>query len=64
MGSGTKSQSVGARDWPKLQLRLPPEMKQWLEEDAALHVRSMNSHVLAVLRERMLSQASANQPAK
>ncbi len=48
----------------KLQLRLPQDVKKWLEEDAALNDRSMNGQVIAVLRERMKSQAPVNQPAQ
>ena len=44
----------------KLQLRLPQDLKKWLEEDAVRNDRSMNGQVVAVLRERMTAQAPAN----
>jgi predicted HicB family RNase H-like nuclease len=41
----------------KFQLRLPPDVKRWLEEDAQRNDRSMNGQVVAILRERMNHQA-------
>lgn len=46
----------------KLQIRLPQDIKKWLEEDALKNDRSMNGQVVAVLRERMGEmQAAENQ---
>ena len=42
----------------KFQLRLPPDVKRWLELDAERSDRSMNSQVVAILRERMSQQAA------
>ena len=42
----------------KLQLRLPQDIKKWLEGDALRSDRSMNSQVVAILRERMEKQVS------
>jgi hypothetical protein len=41
----------------KFQLRLPADVKNWLESDAERSDRSMNSQVVAILRERMRAQA-------
>ncbi len=41
----------------KFQLRLPADVKSWLELDAERSDRSMNSQVVAILRERMNQQA-------
>ncbi len=41
----------------KFQLRLPADVKNWLELDAQRSDRSMNSQVVALLRERMNQQA-------
>ena len=41
----------------KFQLRLPEDVKHWLESDAERNDRSMNSQVIAILRERMNRQA-------
>lgn len=43
----------------KFQLRLPADVKSWLELDAERNDRSMNSQVVATLRERMNQQAQA-----
>ena len=43
----------------KFQLRLPADVKNWLEFDAKRSDRSMNSQVVAILRERMNQQAMA-----
>lgn len=42
--------------WIKFQLRLPSDVKSWLELDAERSDRSMNSQVVAILRERMNQQ--------
>jgi hypothetical protein len=43
----------------KMFLRLPPEIKSWLEKDAKRNDRSMNGQVVALLRERMVMQYQA-----
>jgi hypothetical protein len=45
----------------KLQLRLPQDIKKWLEEDSLKNDRSMNRQVVAVLRERMSMQMPKQQ---
>lgn len=42
----------------KFQLRLPVDVKSWLELDAKRSDRSMNSQVVAILRERMNQQVA------
>jgi len=42
----------------KFQLRLPADVKSWLELDAKRSDRSMNSQVVAILRERMNQQVA------
>jgi len=41
----------------KFQLRLPEDVRAWLESDAERNDRSMNGQVVAILRERMKRQA-------
>lgn len=41
----------------KFQLRLPEDVRSWLESDAERNDRSMNGQVVAILRERMNRQA-------
>lgn len=45
----------------KFQLKLPPDVKEWLKQDAERNDRSMNGQVVAILRERMNQQALAAQ---
>ena len=40
----------------KLQLRLPPDVHQWLIKFAAENDRSMNSQIITILKERMREQ--------
>lgn len=42
----------------KFQLRLPEDVKSWLELDAQRNDRSMNGQVIAILRERMNRQSA------
>lgn len=46
---------------PKVCFRLPAEIKEWLAQDAARNDRSMNSQVVALLRERMQGQRVEDQ---
>jgi hypothetical protein len=41
----------------KFQLRLPEDVRAWLQSDAERNDRSMNGQVIAILRERMNRQA-------
>ncbi|HJE24952.1 MAG TPA: hypothetical protein K8W01_14950 [Methylorubrum populi] len=43
----------GQRGWPKLMLRLPPDIKIWIEDQAAKHATSQNSEIIRSIRERM-----------
>ena len=43
----------GQRDWAKLMLRLPPDIKAWIEDQAAKHATSQNSEIVRSVRERM-----------
>ena len=36
-----------------LQLRLPPDLKDWISAEAAANVSSQNSEVIRAIRERM-----------
>lgn len=44
----------------KFQLRLPSDVKAWLEADAERSDRSMNGQVVAILRERMNARVQAD----
>ncbi len=46
----------GQRDWPKLMLRLPPDAKAWVEDQATKYGTSLNSEVVRSVRERMERQ--------
>jgi len=37
----------------QLQLRLPPDLKSWIEEQAAANAASQNSEIVRAIRERM-----------
>lgn len=51
----------GQRNWPKMMLRLPPDAKRWIENEARKHGTSQNSEVLRSVRERM-SKAKKTAP--
>jgi hypothetical protein len=38
---------------PQLRVRLPKEIKEWLAESARKNLRTQNSELVVVLRERM-----------
>jgi predicted HicB family RNase H-like nuclease len=40
-------------DRKPMQLRLPPDLKAWLHEEAARNGSSQNSEVIRAIRERM-----------
>ena len=44
----------------KLQLRLPEDVKKWLEEEALRNDRSMNGQVVAILKEKMVEKLTVN----
>ena len=52
----------GARKITPLQVRCPPELREWLKAQAALNHRSQNSEIVARL-ELSRTLASASQPA-
>jgi hypothetical protein len=47
------------RNWPKLWIRIPPDLKRWLEEESDRNFGSQNSEVVRALRERMERQTKA-----
>lgn len=50
---GVTEMNHGQHGWPKLMLRLPPDAKQWIAEQAIKHGTSQNSEILRAVRERM-----------
>lgn len=40
---------MNSREYPKLMIRLPQELKQWIEDRSIRNFRSMNAEVLAIL---------------
>lgn len=46
-----------ARNAPQLVLRLPPELKQWLEEQAQANHRSLNGEALVALEQYRKQQS-------
>lgn len=40
-------------DWPRFMLRLPPDLKQWVDAEAKRNGASQNSEVIRCIRERM-----------
>jgi hypothetical protein len=41
------------RGWPQFMLRVPPDMKRWLEAQAERNFSSQNSEILRCIQERM-----------
>jgi len=37
----------------RLQLRLPPDLKEWIAAQAVANVSSLNSEIIRAIRERM-----------
>jgi predicted HicB family RNase H-like nuclease len=37
----------------QFQMRLPPDLKDWIAEQAAANVSSQNSEIIRAIRERM-----------
>lgn len=46
----------GARQFPQMSLRLPPELKEWLHAKAKMEGRSLNSEVVRRLQQSKLQQ--------
>ena len=46
-------QGVRPRDWPKVMLRVPPELKGALTREAKRNGSSQNSEIVRCIRERM-----------
>jgi hypothetical protein len=47
------SLSMDGRQFPKLVVRLPPDVKSWVAIQAALNESSQTSEVVRAIRERM-----------
>lgn len=45
----------------QLQLRLPPDLKEWIAAQAAANVSSQNSEIIRAVRERM-DRVSTTEP--
>jgi predicted HicB family RNase H-like nuclease len=43
---------LGQTGWPKLMLRLPPDLKAWVAEQAEKHGNSQNAEIVRAVRER------------
>lgn len=41
------------RGWPQFMLRVSPEMKKWIEDQANRNFASQNSEILRCIQERM-----------
>ncbi len=46
-----------AADFPKIIVRLPPDVKDWIEEQSKLNASSQTSEIVRALRERMARAA-------
>ena len=44
---------MSSRDLPKIVVRLPRDVKQWLTEEAANNASSQTSEIVRAVRERM-----------
>jgi Arc-like DNA binding domain len=44
---------MSSRDLPKIVVRLPRDVKQWLAEEAANNASSQTSEIVRAVRERM-----------
>lgn len=42
-----------ATDFPKIIVRLPPDIKAWIEQQSEYHQSSQTSEIVRALRERM-----------
>jgi hypothetical protein len=55
-------QSSLSRTFPKLVLRLPPDVKEWIAAKAERNAGSQNSEIVRVLRDQMERETAAAQP--
>lgn len=46
------------REWPRLMLRLPPDLKNWITAKATASGASQNSEIIRVIRSAMRSEAT------
>lgn len=46
------------KDRKPMQLRLPPYLKDWIEEQSELNGSSKNSEIVRAIRERMIRSAA------
>jgi len=37
----------------QLRIRIPPDVKSWLEQEAARNLRSMSAEIVIILRDKM-----------
>jgi len=49
-----------AKTDPQMRIRLPADLKAWIEAEAARNGGSMNSEIVRALRERMEKQRPAS----
>lgn len=43
---------LGQSGWPKFMLRLPPDLKAWIAEQAEKHGNSQNAEIVRAVREK------------
>lgn len=48
-------------DYPKIIVRLPPDIKAWIESQSDYHASSQTSEIVRALRERMERVSSSTQ---
>ncbi len=48
-----------ARGDPALRIRVPDDVKKWLEEQAEKNLRTQGSEIVIAVRERMAAMAAA-----
>lgn len=54
---------VEQREWPKFMIRLPPDMKEWVSQEAMRNCGSQNSEIIRALverRERVTAERASN----
>ncbi len=55
MHMSSREVNVSSRDLPKIMVRLPRDVKDWLVEQAAVNASSQSSEIVRAVRERMQS---------
>ncbi len=50
---------ASTQNLPRLIVRMPPEVKEFIASSACQNLRSQNNEVLAIICSHMLTQASA-----